>query len=126
MTLLNKHRGTERNRGAQPPKPGEPPLVPFHANSRYVPGDEPARDLSLALMQLAGGTAPGPQRDYLARLTVPRLRNYTKLEHDPPGGLTLGAALRLSGEHSEKKGGSPPNISKPSILTAVLPKLISK
>ena len=29
------------------------------------------------------------------------MRSYAKLAHDPPAGLTLGAALRQSGDHAE-------------------------
>lgn len=91
----------ERHRDVPPPHAGEPPLVSFHAGSKYIPREDRERDLALALMHLAGQTQPGPQRDYLARLSAGRLVDRQGLTADPPAVLALAAALRATGRRAE-------------------------
>jgi Flp pilus assembly protein TadD len=91
----------ERHRDVPPPRAGEPPLVTFHAGSKYIPREDRERDLALALMQLAGQTQPGPQREYLARLSVARLQDNPALSADPQAELGLASALRTAGRRAD-------------------------
>jgi hypothetical protein len=89
--------GHERPRLAAAPRPGEPPLVPFHAGSRYIGREDAERDLGRALVHLAGQTPPGAQRIYLAQLAAARLAELPRLASDPEAQLSFATALRLSG-----------------------------
>ena len=96
-----KNPKQERHRDVLPPRAGEPPLVSFHAGSKYIPRDDQERDLALALMHLSGQTPPGPQREYLARLSAERLVDRARLAADPPAELALANALRATGRRAE-------------------------